>query len=180
MCLFLARSIHIIQVFAMSLYVLSRDSRIMGDLKLGAYTANLADTLGSGSFGIVYSGKETRSGKKVAIKRIKIEKDEDGFTAMQEIKQFDRLPDHTNLIRLLDFHYKERAFWMVMDFCEEGDLNDYVIKKNPGLDDKLRLMFECACAIAHMHSATPPVVHRDIKPANVLMFRERMYDYVYV
>ena len=74
----------------------------------------------------------------------------DGSTAMQEIKLFDRLPKHTNLISLLDFHYNDRAFWMVMEFCEEGDLNDYVTKRNPALVDKLRLMFECACALAHI------------------------------
>ena len=148
-------------------------------LKLGAYTVNLRDTLGSGSFGVVYSGRQTKTGKKVAVKRIKIEKDEDGSTAMQEIKLFDRLPKHLNLISLLDFHYNDRAFWMVMEFCEEGDLNDYVTKRNPGLDDKFRLMFECACALAHMHSSSPAVVHRDIKPANVLMFKQSTYT-VYV
>ena len=144
----------------------------MGTIKLGQYAVNLHDILGRGGFGIVYSGTDEKAGKKVAVKKIKIVKDEDGYMAMQEIKHFDRLPAHPNLIRLLDFHYKDRAFWMVMDFCDAGDLDVYVCENNPDLGEKLSLMFQCACAIAHMHSASPPVVHRDVKPANVLLFRE--------
>ena len=133
------------------------------------------NVLGVGGFGIVYSGIDETTAKKVAIKQVKITKDEDGYMAMQEIKNFDRLPGHPNLVQLLDFHYKDKSFWMVMDFSDVGDLDDYVCQKNPDFDEKLRLMFQCACAIAHMHSASPPVVHRDIKPANVLLFRESRY-----
>ena len=144
----------------------------MGICTLGRYTVNMDIMIGRGGFGVVYSGTDERKKEKVAVKQVKINKDEDGYMAMQEIKHFDRLPEHPNLIRLLDFHYKDRSFWMVMDFCVVGDLDVYVCENNPDIDEILRLMFQCACAIAHMHSASPPVVHRDIKPANVLLFRE--------
>ena len=147
----------------------------MATFKFGHYAVNTSVILGVGGFGIVYSGIDEATAKKVAIKQVKINKDKDGYMAMQEIKHFDRLPGHPNLVQLLDFHYKDKSFWMVMDFSDVGDLDFYVCQKNPNFDEKLRLMFQCACAIAHMHSASPPVVHRDIKPANVLLFRESRY-----
>ena len=147
----------------------------MDTFRLGHYVVDKENVLGVGGFGIVYSGIDETTAKKVAIKQVKINKDEDGYMAMQEIKHFNRLPGHPNLVQLLDFHYKDKSFWMVMDFSDVGDLDVYICQKNPDFDEKLRLMFHCACAIAHMHSASPPVGHRDIKPANVLLFRESRY-----
>ncbi len=45
---------------------------------MGNYTVNLMDRLGQGSFGVVYRGKEKSTGKVVAVKQIKISKDEQG------------------------------------------------------------------------------------------------------
>ena len=143
----------------------------MAELELDNYSVNLVDMIGHGGFGIVYSGKEIKTGKKVAVKMIKVVTDEDGCDAMREIKLFDRLKEHPNLIRLLDFHYMNHAFWMIMDFCDGGDLDKYMYEANPDLTEQLRLMYQCASAIAHMHESKPPMIHRDIKPANVLMFK---------
>ena len=144
----------------------------MATLPLGNFSVDLLDMLGQGGFGVVYSGKNTRTSKKVAIKKIQFETEDDGYASMQEIKHFERLPKHKNLIRLLDFFYKDRAFWMVMDFCDSGDLDKYMHVKPLELGEKIRLMFQCASAIAHMHGATPPMIHRDIKPANILLFKD--------
>ena len=144
----------------------------MAELELDDYSVNLMDMIGHGGFGIVYGGKKITTGEKVAVKMIKIVTEEDGCDAMREIKLFDRLKEHPNLIRLLDFHYMNHAFWMIMDFCDGGDLDRYMYETNPDLAEQLRLMYQCASAIAHMHQSKPPMIHRDIKPANVLMFKK--------
>jgi len=147
----------------------------MAELKLGQFTVNMVDMIGKGGFGIVYGGKDTKTGKKIAVKMIRITTEQDGHDAMKEIKTFDRLTEHPNLIRLLDFHYMNRAFWMIMDFCDAGDLDNYVCKKNPDLAVTLKMMFQSACALAHMHESKPPMIHRDIKPANILLFKQSKY-----
>ena len=147
----------------------------MGELKLGHFVVNLVKTIGQGSFGVVYGGKDTKTGKKVAVKMIRFKTEEDGHDALEEIKLFDRLTEHPNLIRLLDFHYMSRAFWMIMDFSEAGNLDEYVCAKNPDLAEKLTLMFQSACAIAHMHESKPPMIHRDIKPGNIFLFKQSKY-----
>jgi len=152
----------------------------MGELKLGRVVVNLADIIGQGSFGIVFSGRDDKTGKKVAIKKISIKNDDDICIAVEEIRNFDRLPVHPNLIRLLDFHYSDHAFWMVMDFCDKGDLDQYVCENIPTMNTKLQIMFQIACAIAHMHGASPPMIHRDIKPGNILLFRESTYPAYFI
>ena len=42
---------------------------------MGDYSVNLMDILGQGSNGVVYKGKEKKSGKTVAIKQMKIKQE---------------------------------------------------------------------------------------------------------
>ena len=46
---------------------------------MGDYTVNLINVIGQGSFGVVYSGREKGSGKRVAVKQIKIRGDDQGI-----------------------------------------------------------------------------------------------------
>ncbi len=46
---------------------------------MGNYTVNLMDRLGQGSFGVVYKGKEKKSGKVVAVKQIKVGEGDQGM-----------------------------------------------------------------------------------------------------
>ena len=45
---------------------------------MGEYSVNLMDKLGQGSYGVVYRGKEKKSGKTIAIKQIKISQEGQG------------------------------------------------------------------------------------------------------
>ena len=142
------------------------------ELKLGAYTVRLTDKLGQGTFGVVYSGRGTKSGEKVAVKQCEIQSDEKGSMAMVEIKNFQQLENHPNIVHLYDFHYRNNSFWMVMEFCDLGDLEQYMKKTRLDTAALLNIMYECADAIAYMHSRKNPVVHRDIKPNNIMMKAE--------
>ena len=44
----------------------------------------------------------------MAVKKIEIPDDETGAEAMKEIKNFQRLEAHPNIIYLYDFHYKDK------------------------------------------------------------------------
>ncbi len=45
---------------------------------MGEYSVNLMDKLGQGSYGVVYRGKEKKSGKTIAVKQIMIKQEEQG------------------------------------------------------------------------------------------------------
>ena len=125
-----------------------------------------------GTFGVVYSGKHITSGEKIAVKQCEIKNDQHGSMAMIEIKNFQQLENHPNIVRLYDFHYQKNSFWLVMEFCDAGDLVQYMKLTNPDVDAQINIMYQCASAIAFMHSRPSPVVHRDIKPANIMMKTE--------
>ena len=138
-------------------------------LTLGLYEIDLTDKLGQGTFGVVYRGKHIKNKDVVAVKQCEIKTDEYGFMAMKEIKNFQQLEGHPSIVTLLDFHYNKSSFWMVMEFCDAGDLVKYMKETDLKLTEKINIMYQCASALAFMHTRPQQVVHRDLKPANILM-----------
>ena len=136
------------------------------------YQFKWADKIGLGGFGTVYKGKHIHRGNIVALKECAIESDSQGFQAMKEVKNFQKLGKHQNIVHLFDFYFRNNAFWFVMEFCDLGHLSQYMRKHNPGFEKKLDIMYQCASAVAFMHTLQTPIIHRDIKPANILLKRE--------
>lgn len=67
------------------------------------YVFDKSDEVGSGGYGTVYAGTVKETGKRVAIKRIKCQKFEDGvhITTLKEIKLLQEIT-HKNVIKLID------------------------------------------------------------------------------
>ncbi|XP_062871936.1 serine/threonine-protein kinase 35 [Trichomycterus rosablanca] len=57
--------------------------------------------------------------------------------------------------------------WFVMEFCEGGDLNQYILSRRPDPRINRSIMKQLTSAVAflHMHN----IVHRDLKPDNILI-----------
>ena len=128
----------------------------------------MENILGEGAYGTVYKAKH-RNGNTVAIKIVK--------------KHIRRKPDyetvivglglkHENIVELTE-HFtitnrgSPRGTYIVMEYCNGGDLNAYMIKNNPDQRERIRFMSNMARGVWYLHSQN--VVHRDIKPENVLM-----------
>ncbi len=54
-----------------------------------------------------------------------------GAIAMGEIKNLEHLPQHPNLVQYKGYHFHKDAFWVVIEFCDMGDLSDYYKKYFP-------------------------------------------------
>ncbi|KIO28062.1 hypothetical protein M407DRAFT_72330 [Tulasnella calospora MUT 4182] len=76
---------------------------------------------------------------------------------------------HPNLHPLLGYRSQPRPR-LISPWCRHGNLTHY-LRNNPGLSrlDKLRLIFQAACGLEHLHAQSPPICHADIKPENVLV-----------
>jgi serine/threonine protein kinase len=64
----------------------------------------------------------------------------------------------------------KKEVWLVLEFVEGGNLNDFLIEFGP-LTQELQLSFfiQAAKSINYLHSSPSPILHRDIKSSNFLI-----------
>ena len=143
---------------------------------LGPYQPDQSRIIGRGGFGEVMIGRHKRTKQEVAMKKCVIKEDAHGSAAMSEIKNFQHITPHKHIVKMLDFYFFDSSFWIVMEYCDRGDLEKYMRKYRPGLEPQLKIMHQCASAVYHLHSLDTPLIHRDIKPSNILFKREGASD----
>lgn len=59
------------------------------------------------------------------------------------------------------------ALWLVMEFCDGGNLNEYLLSRPPDEKQNHRVVLQLSSAVAFLHNLG--VIHRDLKPDNVLV-----------
>ena len=99
-----------------------------------------------------------------------------GAIALKKIKNFQHITPHKHIVKMLDYHFYQNSFWIVMEYCDRGDLDKYMHKYRPDADAQRKIMHQCASAVFHLHSLDTPMIHRDIKPSNILFKREGASD----
>jgi len=84
------------------------------------------DKLGEGTYGVVYKAKNTETGEIVALKKIKLEKEDDGVpsTAIREISLLKGIK-HPNVVELKEVIYQEDNLYLIFEYCEY-DLKKYM------------------------------------------------------
>ncbi|KHO01460.1 Serine/threonine-protein kinase domain protein [Metarhizium album ARSEF 1941] len=125
--------------------------------------------VGSGTYGKVFKGLNVYTRGLVALKRIRMEGERDGFpvTAVREIKLLQSLR-HSNIVNLQEVMVEKNECFMVFEYLSHdltGLLNHPTFKLAPAQKkDLARQLFE---GLDYLH--TRGVLHRDIKAANILV-----------
>ena len=132
-------------------------------LKVKSYSIDTRDVLGQGAFGIVFKGSDTQKNT-IAAKRIDV-KDHPRILN-QNLDRFQKL-HHPNVMKILDVDKSEDIIWMMMPFCELGDLNHYYRKRDVSNETNLNIMKQIMAGVSYLHSQD--IIHRDIKPGNILV-----------
>ncbi|KAI3389932.1 hypothetical protein SNEBB_002519 [Seison nebaliae] len=126
--------------------------------------------IGEGTYGIVYRGKNLLTGRDVALKRVRLDGDDEGVpaTTIREISLLKQV-QHPNIVQLLNVIMSENKIYLIFELLDV-DLKEYMnqVKENPKLKfDVKSLMFQLTSALHHCHVRR--VIHRDLKPQNLLI-----------
>ncbi|XP_026187953.1 serine/threonine-protein kinase 35 [Mastacembelus armatus] len=69
--------------------------------------------------------------------------------------------------RILGYPEEPCYLWFVMEFCDGGDLNQYILSRRPDPQTNRSFMRQLTSAVAFLHKNN--IVHRDLKPDNILI-----------
>ena len=127
--------------------------------------------LGSGAYGEVWlcthlSTSEVRA-VKILLKESISQEDLDKRTVFEEVEILKRL-DHPNILKVYEYFESKKKYFIVMEFCRNGDLFGRV-EKHGLLDEALSATVtkQLLSALTYLHSKS--IIHRDIKSENLLL-----------
>jgi serine/threonine protein kinase len=128
-------------------------------------------TLGRGGMGEVWLAEDLLLGRNVAIKRLRIDLDDLGSTAVDRVVREAKLAarlHHPFAVTTFDLIMEAGRPHVVMEYVE-GETLDELIRRHGRIDlfEAARLMSEVAQALAAAHRSG--IIHRDIKPANIIV-----------
>lgn len=134
---------------------------------------DLHETIGSGHFAVVKLARHVFTGEKVAVKVIDKNKLDPVSRAhlFQEVRCM-KLVQHPHVVRLYEVIDTQTKLYLILELGDGGDMYDYIMKHDGGLDVDLARMYfrQIVEAISYCH--TLHVVHRDLKPENVIFFEK--------
>ena len=126
--------------------------------------------LGKGTFGAVYKVMHKLTGTIRAMKVISKHKMKSGFTdddIFQEINILKKL-EHPHIIKIYEFYTYNDHYYLINEFCTEGDLSEKVskLKKFPEFVVKI-LMIQIFNAVKYLNEKN--VIHGDLKLENIMI-----------
>lgn len=130
------------------------------------------DKIGEGTYGVVYKAQSIKYNELVAMKKIRLENDEEGVpaTAIREISMLIELR-HPNVVELQDVIMQDNKLYLVFEFLSM-DLKRFLdtYADDPDVYGPLVMksfLFQVCQAMCFCHQRR--VLHRDLKPQNLLV-----------
>jgi cyclin-dependent kinase 2 len=128
------------------------------------------EKIGEGTYGVVYKARNVRDDSVVALKRIRLDQDEEGVpsTAIREISLLKELR-HENIVSLLEVIHQETKLYLVFEYLDL-DLKKHMDSSPHISNDRMVIkgyVYQLCAGIAFCHAHR--VLHRDLKPQNLLI-----------
>ncbi|CAD8087328.1 unnamed protein product [Paramecium sonneborni] len=130
----------------------------------------LVKTLGLGTFGLVKLAIHQITQEKVAIKILEKSKIIDVADVERVSREIHilKLIRHKHVIQLYEIIETKKYIFLVMEFCDGGELFDYIVKHQKLSEiEACKLIQELISGIEYIHKLN--IVHRDLKPENLLL-----------
>ena len=127
--------------------------------------------LGQGAWGQVRKCIHKATGEIRVVKMIsKADLQESAIIARSAIHEAEILKklDHPNLPRIYEFFENDCMYYIVIEYCNGGDLFDRIIELKTFTESQAaEIINQILLSVNYLHSKG--FVHRDIKPENILM-----------
>ena len=129
----------------------------------------LLNVIGCGAFSVVYKCERMSDNVIFAIKIIpkKLVKSEDDKKRLQREIDAMVMVKHDSIVELHDFFQNDDHFFLVIDFCHDGEMFHVLEEKGRLTDGMIATIYTqivSAVEFCHKHE----IAHRDLKPQNVL------------
>ncbi|CAD7967642.1 unnamed protein product [Amoebophrya sp. A25] len=136
--------------------------------QVGGYI--LEKRIGKGSFAEVWRGKIEATNEAVAVKVISRQTVQETAQLKQEVAVLKKLSS-PHIVRFRDLKKSASHFYLVLEYCNGGDLSSYIANQGRISESLGRLFLRqlaSGLSVLHRHN----FIHRDLKPQNILLIAE--------
>ena len=128
--------------------------------------------LGTGAYGEVWLAVDQKTNRRVAIKFYTRQTSLDFSLLSREVEKLVFLSADRYVVQLLDVGWDANPPFYVMDYIENGSLEDE-LKRHQSLhvDEAVELTKEIGIGLMHLHGKG--ILHCDLKPGNVLLDQDK-------
>ena len=134
--------------------------------QIGHY--EITGTLGEGGMGVVYSARDARLDRTVALKMIR--RGSADAAAAERLRREARAAaavSHPNICQLYDIGEEEGDLFIAMEYLEGESLAKRLERGPVPLDEAVRIALAMLAALEALHGRG--LIHRDLKPSNVFL-----------
>ena len=125
--------------------------------------------IGKGTFGAVYESKNIIFNNKVAMKIIPKDYHMNNSLIKNEIDILRKL-SHPNIVRIYEFYESKNCFYLINEFCPEGELYNYINNSTLNEQQLSVIFYQVFSGLKYLHENN--ILHRDLKPENILISKK--------
>ena len=129
----------------------------------------ILEKLGKGGMGEVYLAEDTELDRKIALKFLPPQYDEDAEikTRFKREAKAAAALNHPNIITIYEVGEFEGKTYIAMEYVEGESLKECLSRQELSLEKSIEIAIEVCKGLSEAHQAG--IVHRDIKPDNILI-----------